>query len=108
MFLSQLATRFQLPKRRSTILHDQDSRSRWNPPCLPRLTLRPGTQLGGYEIVSALGAGGMGEVYRARDPRLNRQVAIKLLPSESICEALQGQPMPAGFCTVISNWPTSC
>ena len=39
-------------------------------------------RLGGYEIVSALGAGGMGEVYRARDPRLNRQVAIKLLPGE--------------------------
>jgi serine/threonine-protein kinase len=49
---------------------------------LPRLTLTPGTRLGGYEIVSALGAGGMGEVYRARDPRLNRQVAIKLLPGE--------------------------
>jgi eukaryotic-like serine/threonine-protein kinase len=45
---------------------------------LPRLTLTPGTRLGGYEIVSFLGAGGMGEVYRARDPRLNRQVAINL------------------------------
>ncbi len=49
---------------------------------MPRLTLPPGTRLGGYEIVSALGAGGMGEVYRARDSRLNRQVAIKLLPGE--------------------------
>jgi TolB-like protein len=49
---------------------------------LPHLKLTPGTRLGGYEIVSALGAGGMGEVYRARDPRLNRQVAIKLLPGE--------------------------
>jgi eukaryotic-like serine/threonine-protein kinase len=45
------------------------------------LALAPGTRLGPYEIVSALGAGGMGEVYRARDPRLDRQVAIKLLPT---------------------------
>jgi eukaryotic-like serine/threonine-protein kinase len=48
---------------------------------LPPLSLTPGTRLGAYEILSALGAGGMGEVYRARDPRLDRQVAIKLLPS---------------------------
>jgi len=39
-----------------------------------------GTRLGPYEIVSPLGAGGMGEVYRARDTRLNRDVAIKILP----------------------------
>src|SRR5687768_4997763 len=43
------------------------------------MTLRPGTRLGVYEIVSAIGAGGMGEVYRARDPRLGRDVAIKIL-----------------------------
>ena len=40
---------------------------------------RPGTRLGAYEIVSLLGAGGMGEVYRARDTKLNRDVAIKVL-----------------------------
>jgi eukaryotic-like serine/threonine-protein kinase len=44
--------------------------------------LSPGTRLGPYEILSPLGAGGMGEVYRAKDPRLNRDVAIKLLPGE--------------------------
>jgi eukaryotic-like serine/threonine-protein kinase len=42
--------------------------------------LLAGTQLGPYEIVSLVGVGGMGEVYRARDPRLRRDVAIKLLP----------------------------
>src|SRR5579871_2854512 len=45
------------------------------------MALSAGTRLGPYEIVSALGAGGMGEVYRARDSRLERTVAIKVLPS---------------------------
>ena len=44
------------------------------------MALAPGIKLGIYEIRSPLGAGGMGEVYRARDPRLNRDVAIKVLP----------------------------
>src|ERR1700730_48768 len=45
------------------------------------MTLSAGSRLGPYEIVSPLGAGGMGEVYRARDSRLGREVAIKVLPA---------------------------
>jgi Tol biopolymer transport system component/tRNA A-37 threonylcarbamoyl transferase component Bud32 len=50
------------------------------------MALQPGTTLGPYEIVSLIGAGGMGEVYRARDPRLNRDVAIKVLPAERVSD----------------------
>ena len=51
------------------------------------MSWNPGARLGPYEIVAPLGAGGMGEVYRARDPKLNRDVAIKILP-----EALATDP----------------
>ena len=47
----------------------------------------PGTKLGPYEIQSPLGAGGMGEVYRARDTRLDRTVAIKVLNSQLVANA---------------------
>ncbi len=46
----------------------------------PDLPLTPGTRLGPYEVLAAIGAGGMGEVYRATDTKLKRQVAIKILP----------------------------
>jgi len=50
------------------------------------MVLTAGARLGPYEILSPLGAGGMGEVYRARDPRLERDVAIKVLPAERMDE----------------------
>jgi eukaryotic-like serine/threonine-protein kinase len=51
------------------------------------MTVTSGTRLGPYEIVASIGAGGMGEVYRARDTRLGRQVAIKILPAEFAADA---------------------
>jgi len=46
------------------------------------MTLSSGTRLGPYEILAAIGAGGMGEVYKARDTRLDRSIAIKVLPPD--------------------------
>jgi len=51
------------------------------------MTLASGTKLGPYEIGAQLGAGGMGEVYRARDPRLGREVAVKVLPASFATDA---------------------
>jgi len=57
------------------------------------MSISPGTRLGPYEILSPIGAGGMGEVYRARDPRLARDVAVKILPGDF----LEGEEGKARF-----------
>ncbi len=46
------------------------------------MSLSAGTRLGPYEVTALIGSGGMGEVYRARDTKLNREVAFKVLPPE--------------------------
>ena len=56
------------------------------------MALSAGDKLGPYEITAPLGAGGMGEVYRARDSKLNREVAIKVLPAALANEGRLGMP----------------
>jgi Tol biopolymer transport system component/tRNA A-37 threonylcarbamoyl transferase component Bud32 len=55
------------------------------------VSLAAGSRLGPYEILAPIGAGGMGEVYRARDPRLNRDVAIKVLPHDRVADEYRRQ-----------------
>jgi serine/threonine protein kinase len=67
------------------------------------MPLSAGTRLGPYEILSPIGAGGMGEVYRARDSRLDRDVAIKVLPDH-----LSKNPQAlARFVRETKAWPRS-
>ncbi|MBA0084448.1 MAG: serine/threonine protein kinase, partial [Acidobacteria bacterium Pan2503] len=73
------------------------------------MPLALGAKLGPYEIQSALGAGGMGEVYRARDTRLERTVAIKILPEHFSCDPLRRQRFKREAKTISSlNHPHIC
>jgi eukaryotic-like serine/threonine-protein kinase len=71
--------------------------------------LNPGTKLGPYEIVGPLGAGGMGEVYRAKDTRLGRDVAIKVLPASFVADAAAQQRFEREAKTISGlNHPNIC
>jgi eukaryotic-like serine/threonine-protein kinase len=73
------------------------------------MALVSGTKLGPYEIVAPLGAGGMGEVYRAKDTRLERMVAIKVLPKEMSADAVRKQRFEREAKTISSlNHPNIC
>src|SRR5258708_13439279 len=73
------------------------------------MPLASGHKLGPYEIVSPLGAGGMGEVYRAGDPRLERTVAIKILPPQLSNDAVRKQRFEREAKTISSlNHPNIC
>ena len=73
------------------------------------MTLSPGMRLGPYEILAPLGAGGMGEVYRARDTRLERTVAIKILPAELSNDSVRKQRFEREAKTISSlNHPHIC
>src|SRR5262249_43414780 len=73
------------------------------------MPLSPGTRLGPYEILASLGAGGVGEVYRARDTRLERTVAIKILPSHLSSDPIRKQRFKREAKTISSlNHPHIC
>jgi len=55
------------------------------------MPLQPGTRLGPYEVLGLIGAGGTGEVYKARDTRLDRTVAVKVLPTELSADSKRRQ-----------------
>ncbi len=58
----------------------QSSGRAYNPSAPATVSLSPGTRLGAYEVATQIGQGGMGEVYRARDTKLDRDVTLKVLP----------------------------
>src|SRR3979411_2365049 len=73
------------------------------------MPLSPGVRLGPYEILDAIGAGGMGEVYRAKDTRLDRTVAIKILPAHLSSDPLRKQRFDREAKAIASlNQPNIC
>jgi eukaryotic-like serine/threonine-protein kinase len=66
------------------------------------MPLGPGTRLGPYEVVAAIGAGGMGEVYRARDTKLDRDVALKIYATGNTSSTAINQPGSAGSASACS------
>ncbi len=73
------------------------------------MMLIPGTKLGPYEVVAPIGAGGMGEVYRAKDARLDRDVAIKILPQEMCADPARKQRFEREAKTISGlNHPNIC
>lgn len=66
------------------------------------MPLTSGAKLGPYEILSPIGAGGMGEVYRARDSKLNREVALKVLPAPMANDAARTSGLSAACSTKCS------
>ena len=72
------------------------------------MTFTAGTKLGPYEIVQAIGAGGMGQVFKARDTRLNRFVAIKVLP-EHVSQNQELKARFPGMCNKLKrgNWKSN-
>ena len=73
------------------------------------MILVPGTKLGPYKIVAPLGAGGMGEVFRARDTRLDRTVAIKVLPQQVSSDPVRKQRFEREAKTISGlNHPNIC
>src|SRR5499425_852863 len=73
------------------------------------MSLASGTKLGPYEVLGPLGAGGMGEVYRARDTRLDRTVAIKILPAQFSSDPVRKQRFEREAKTISNlNHPNIC
>src|SRR5947209_4320483 len=73
------------------------------------MPLSPGVRLGPYEILDAIGAGGMGEVYRAKDTRLDRTVAVKILPAHLSSDPVRSQRFEREATTISSrNHPHIC
>src|SRR3984893_16327921 len=72
------------------------------------MRLSVGEKLGPYEILSPIGKGGMGEVYRARDPRLNRDVAIKVLPQAFATDAARERFKREARAASALNHPNIC